>query len=118
MHRPGRGTVRLGLQLFTESLVFAIAASAVGVGVATVGTRALLALLPRRAMLPRLDSVEVDLPVLAFVCGLTVLVSLLLSLIPVLRPSRNRTQDSLKVEGRAFSAGKGKRRFRTNICPV
>jgi ABC-type antimicrobial peptide transport system permease subunit len=96
----GAGRVHLALQLFKESLVFAIAASAVGVGVASVGTRALLAQLPRRAILPRLDSV--DLPVLAFVCGLTLLVSLLLSLIPVLRPSRNRTLVSAAARSATF----------------
>jgi predicted permease len=102
---------RIVLQLFTESLIFAVAAGALGVGVAFAGTRALLALLPQSASLPRLDSVRVDLPVLAFVCGLTLLASLLFSLIPLLRATRNRPHDALKIEGRGFSAGKSKRRL-------
>ena len=102
---------RLVLQLFIENLVFAVAAGAVGVGVASIGTRALLALLPRAAILPRLDSVKVDLAALAFVCGLTLLASLLFSLVPLLRASRNWPHDGLKIEGRGFSAGTSKRRL-------
>jgi predicted permease len=102
---------RLVLQLFTESLVFGVAAGAVGIGVAYAGTRALLAVLPRAAMLPRLDSVKVDFAVLAFVCWLTLLMSLLFSLVPLFRATRNRLGDALKIEGRGFSAGTSKRRI-------
>ena len=71
----------------------------------------MLALLPRAAILPRLDSVKVDLAALAFVCGLTLLVSLLFSLLPLLQMSRNRPYDLLKMEGRSLSTGKSKRRL-------
>jgi putative ABC transport system permease protein len=107
----GAGRGRLALQLFIEGLIFAIAAGVVGAGVASAGTRALLALLPRAAILPRLDSVKVDLATLAFVCGLTLLTSVLFSLIPLFRTSRNRPYDLLKMEGRSLSVGKSKRRL-------
>src|SRR5262250_316945 len=50
----GAGRRQLVLQLFTESLALATAAAAVGILIASAGTRGLLALLPESA-LPRLD---------------------------------------------------------------
>ncbi len=107
----GAGRRRLALQLFTESLVFALAAGAVGVGVAFAGTRLLLAFLPRAEILPRLDSVRVDVASIAFISALTLLASLLFSLIPLLRTSRGRHHVALKAEGRSLSAGTSKRRL-------
>lgn len=54
----GARRARLVLQLFTECLVFASAAGVVGMGVAWAGTRGLLRILLRAAILPRLDSVR------------------------------------------------------------
>ena len=107
----GAGRGRLLLQLFTESLVFAVAAGIMGIGVAFAGTRGLLTVLPKAEILPRLDSVKVDFTALVFVCALTLLVSLLFSFVPLLRASRNQPSDALKVEGRGASAGTGKRRL-------
>jgi predicted permease len=101
---------QLVVQLFTESLVLAIAAGALGVAIASAGTRGLLTLLPPAA-LPRLNSVKVDLGVLVFVSGITLLMSLFFSLIPLIRISRRQPYDALKIEGRGFSTGKSKRRL-------
>jgi predicted permease len=106
----GAGRARLVLQLFTESVALAVAAGTVGVLLASAGTRGLLALLPKSA-LPRLDSIKVDLAVLGFVSGITLLASLLFGLIPILRASRSVPYDALKLEGRGFSAGRNKRRL-------
>jgi predicted permease len=102
---------RLLLQLFTESLVFAVAAGIAGIGIAFAGTRALLTILPRTAILPRLDSVKVDFAALAFVSVLTLLASLLFGFIPLLRASQNQSHDALKREGRGVSSGVSKRRL-------
>ncbi|HEV2489240.1 MAG TPA: ABC transporter permease [Candidatus Acidoferrales bacterium] len=102
---------RLIAQLFTESLLLAIAASTAGVAVATGGTRALLALLPQSVSLPRLDSAKVDFGVLPLVCGIAVLATLFFSLIPLLHLSQKRAADSLKYEGRGSTFGKSKRRL-------
>lgn len=105
--RPGR----LMLQLFTESLVFATAAGVAGIGIAFAGTGALLVILPGPAILPRIDSVKVDIAAFAFVAGLTLFSSLLFSFIPLLSTSRHQPHDSLKIEGRGASAGTSKRRL-------
>jgi len=106
----GAGRRQLGLQLFTESLALAIAAAAVGIVVASAGMRGLLALLPESA-LPRLDSVKIDLGVLAFVCGVTLLTSVFFSLMPLLRVSGTQPYEALKTEGRGFSSGHSRRRL-------
>lgn len=107
----GASRARLASQLLVESLVFAVVAAAVGLGVAAAGTSGLLALLPQADTLPRLDSIKIDLGTLAFVCLLTLLTSLSFSLIPMLHMSRNRPNECLKTEGRNASAGKNKRRL-------
>jgi len=105
----GARRTRLILQLFTESLVFAMAASILGVAVAAAGTRGLLTMLTRVAILPRLESVRIDFGVLVFAGCLTLLLSLIFSFVPLLRASRKHEYDALKSEGRVLSATKSKR---------
>jgi len=107
----GAGRGRLVLQLLAESLVFAVAAGIVGIGVAFAGTHGLLTVLPKAAVLPRLASVKVDLAALAFVGVLTLVASLVFGFVPLLRASRSGPHDALKVEGRGSSAGTSKRRL-------
>ncbi|HVH87251.1 MAG TPA: ADOP family duplicated permease, partial [Terriglobales bacterium] len=107
----GAGRSRLILQLFTESMVFAAAAGAVGIGIAFAGTRAVIELLSRAATLPRLDAVKLDFTALTFVCALTLISSILFSFVPLLRASKNQPHDALKVEDRGSSASTSKRRL-------
>jgi putative ABC transport system permease protein len=107
----GARRTRIVLQLFTESMVFSLAAGMLAVGVAAAAARGLLAMLPRVAILPRLDSVKVDFGMLVFTGALTLLVSLVFRFIPLLRISWKREYDALKNEGRVFSA-RSKRRLR------
>ena len=102
---------RLALQLLAESLVFTGAAGVLGLGIAAAGTRGLLVVLPRAAILPRLDSVKPDFPMLAGACSLTLLTSLFFGLIPLVRTSRHRPYDLLKLSNRSSSSGKSKRRL-------
>ena len=107
----GARRTRLILQLFTEGLVFAIAAGILGIVVAAAETRGLLTMLTRVAILPRLDSVRIDFGVLVFAGCLTLLLSLIFSLVPLLRASQKHKYDALKNEGRVLSATKSKRRL-------
>ena len=106
----GAGRRRLVFQLFTECLVLATTAAGVGILAAIAGTRGLLSLLPQSS-LPRLDSVRADFGVLAFVCGITLLVSAFFSLIPLLKVMRTQPTEALKTEGRGMSTGQGRRRL-------
>jgi len=91
---------RLVRQFLTESLLLAVAGSAVGLGVASAGVRAL-------ASLNILDPdfrFHLSLFVLASCAGVTLLASMLCGLIPALRASRMRLAENMKEGGSATQA--------------
>jgi putative ABC transport system permease protein len=81
----GAGRGRLVRQLLTESLLLAVLGGVLGLVVAAVGVRALVALSP--AGLPRLDAIHVDTAVLAFACALSAIVGIGVGLVPALQAS-------------------------------
>src|SRR5579872_514021 len=82
----GVGRSRLVRQLITESLLLAVLGGAVGLMVAQVGVRALVALSPPG--LPRVDAIRLDGTVFAFALGITALIGLVVGLIPAQHASR------------------------------
>jgi putative ABC transport system permease protein len=82
----GAGRGRLVRQLLTESLILALAGAVAGVLVAYASLDSLVALIP--LTLPANSPVEVNLTVLAFALGLTVVTALLFGLVPALKLSR------------------------------
>ncbi|MFL5517660.1 MAG: ABC transporter permease, partial [Gemmatimonadales bacterium] len=98
----GAGGHRLIRQLLTESLLLAALGGSVGLAVAVLGVRALVALGP--AGLPRLGAIRVDGAVLAFGVGITTLLGLAFGAIPALQaagadPHRELQQGSLRSAG-------------------
>ena len=83
----GAGRGRLFGQLTAESLALAFAGGLIGVLVAFVGVRALIAISP--ADLPRVSSVRVDAGVLLFGLALTALVGLVVGVLPGIVASRH-----------------------------
>lgn len=84
----GAGRRRLVRQFLTETLLLALAGGGLGALAASWGVRALLALAPHD--LPRLDDVAVNLPVLLFALGLSLLVAGALGVLTALSgPSRH-----------------------------
>jgi putative ABC transport system permease protein len=79
----GAGRARLVRQLLTESLLLAVLGGVLGLVVAEVGVRALVALSP--AGLPRLDAIRVDTAVLAFACVLSAMVGIGVGVVPALQ---------------------------------
>ncbi|MBV9886453.1 MAG: ABC transporter permease [Acidobacteria bacterium] len=106
----GASGARIAYQLFIENLGLSLAAGALGFGFAFVLTKVMLANLPESTGLPRLETVRVDFPLLAFVCGICFVASMTCSLM-TLKNSRDRSSLTLQIEGRAFSSGSGKRRL-------
>jgi len=104
----GAGRGRLVIQLLTESLILAILGSALGLGVAYYGVRALLALSPN--VLPRTEEVALDGRVLLFTAAVAIVTGILFGLVPALRVARLPLGDSLKNGSRNSSSNRGTRR--------
>ena len=77
---------RLSQQLLTESLLLAIVGGALGMVVAEIGVRALIALSP--ATLPRIGAIRLDAVVFMFGLAVTTLIGLAVGVVPALRASR------------------------------
>jgi predicted permease len=98
----GAGRGRLLRQFLTESFLLALAGGALGVFLALWGVDALLALAPPN--LPRVEDVSVNLPVLAFALGISVVVALSLGIVTALRATAADPQAAL-AEGSRGAAG-------------
>jgi predicted permease len=78
-----------------ESLVLAFVGGAAGTALAFAGVRLLIALAP--ANLPRLDEVQVNLPVLVFSGGLSIAAAIIFGMLPALRSLRVAPQAALQA---------------------
>ncbi|HEY4219467.1 MAG TPA: ABC transporter permease [Gemmatimonadaceae bacterium] len=107
----GASRGRLVRQLVTESVVVSIAGGILGVGLAVVGTRSLLALNP--TTLPSLFDANVNGGVLAFSLAVSLITGVLFGLLPALDASGGNLHDSLKEGGRGSSGGRASGRART-----
>src|SRR5262249_14259306 len=101
-------------QLLLESLLLAAFASLVGWLLASWGLDLILALLPDD-LLPAEASVRLDARVLMFALGLTMLTALLCGLLPALRFSKGRVNESLKDGGHLSTTSASNRRMRSAL---
>jgi putative ABC transport system permease protein len=90
-------------QLFAESALVAVLGGALGIGVAALAGRALLALAP--AGLPRLESIGFDARVLSFAMAATAVVALVVGLVPAMRARELGSHIGLTTGARALSPG-------------
>ncbi len=107
--RAALGSSRWALmrQTLIESLVLSTSGALLGLGLAFVGTRALINFGPKD--LPRLDSVGLDQTVFGFTLLATVISALAFGLVPAMRASRVNVADTLRSSGRSGAlAGLGK----------
>jgi predicted permease len=88
-------------------VLLAITGGALGLGVAYWGTKAVLQTLPQA--LPRAHEIGLDMHVLVFTLGVSLIVGILFGLAPALRMSRTGVAETLKEGGRGSSGA----RFRT-----
>jgi len=101
---------RIIRQLLTESLVVAMAGGVVGLLLAIWCVRALRGVVPD--MFPMLQHMSVDLPVLAFTLGLSILTSLLFGLVPAWKSSHTDLNTTLKEAGGRSESSGGSNRVR------
>ena len=117
----GAGRMRMIRQVLTESLLLATIGGVLGMAVAEVGIRALVALSPPD--LPRVGAIHVDGAVFAFGLAITTVIGLVVGLLPALQASRrthraacNKALGRLPVAGNPCAARWRSRRSRSPWC--
>ena len=107
----GANRWRLIRQLLTESVLLSLAGGAAGLLIAYWGVSGLVAALPDNQInaLPFLKSLHIDLGILAFSFGLSLLTGVIFGLAPALQSSRLDLNEVLKEGGRNTAGGSGHR---------
>lgn len=83
----GASTASLVRQMLVESVVVAIVGGLLGVAIASLAVRSLIALIPET--LPRGETVHLDLRVVVFAAGLSALTAIFFGLVPAIRSARS-----------------------------
>jgi len=116
--RSALGASRADLfsQLLTESLLLSVIGAGLGLLGAFWGVGLLVAMIPETQLqsMPYLRDAGTNLPVLAFLCGVTVLTAILFALAPGLAASRTQVNESLKDESRGGTSS-GHARLRNTL---
>jgi predicted lysophospholipase L1 biosynthesis ABC-type transport system permease subunit len=99
----GAGRMRMIRQLLAESLLLAGIGATLGMVVAEIGVRALVALSPPG--LPRVGAIRIDGAVFAFGLTITTVVGLIVGLIPACHASGSNSQNS-PLQGSRTTTGK------------
>src|SRR5262249_23897844 len=100
----GASRERLASQLITESLLLSLGGGILGLAIAKWAVIPSLAAVP--ASLPRSANIGVNMPVLLFTFGLTIVVGILFGLAPVIKSSNRDLHISLKAGGRGVLKGR------------
>lgn len=100
----GASRLRLIRQLLTEGAILSFVGGTLGLLLAVWGVKFLLLLSP--ANLPRAGEVDIDIRVLAYTLGISVLSAVVFALVPALQTSKVGLNEALKAGGRS-STGVG-----------
>ena len=109
----GAGRGRIVRQLLTESVLLSVAGGILGLAIAWVGVRALVAAMP-----PDVDYLKdaaLDARVLGLTGVLSIATGLLFGLVPALQVSKVDLSAALKESGRAGMDGSGRQRLRSAL---
>ena len=99
----GAGWWQLVRQTLAEAIVVAGLGTIIGVGLAYLGIRTLLAIAPEN--LPRLNAIRIDWEVLAFSVLAGLLSAVLFGIVPALRTARPNVIQTLRAAGRSAALG-------------
>jgi predicted lysophospholipase L1 biosynthesis ABC-type transport system permease subunit len=102
----GASSARIARQLLIESVLIALAGGALGLLLSLVGMKVLLSFGP--SSVPRLQTIGLDLRVLGFTLGLSVITGLLFGLAPILQTRKWNWGKSLRESTRGSSAGRSR----------
>ena len=106
----GAGRWRIVRQLLTESMLLSFVGGALGLGLAWGLVRLLVAASPQQ--LPRVQEITLDLRVLLFTLGVSLLTGLLFGLAPAIAATRHSLGHFLKAAGRSGAQGLAHNRLR------
>jgi len=95
----GASRTRLVRQLLTESVLLSLVGAVLGLLIAKLGARSVLAAVSES--LPRNENIEVNVPVLLFTLGVSIAVGILFGLVPAMKSWNSDPQASLKEGGRS-----------------
>lgn len=109
----GAGRGRLMRQMLTESLLLSLAAGVLGLFLTFCSVKGLVALCP--ADIPRLQETNVDLRVLGFTLGVSLLTGLLFGLVPAWRTSDIGVNETLKQGAGRTTGGRRWRRLHDGL---
>ena len=112
----GAGRGRVVRQLLTESCVLASMSGVAGVLLASMLVQGLVALLP--ASLPRIDEVRMDVTVMLFALGLSLLSTMVFGLAPAVHASRLELSDGLKQGGSKATVSSASARLRSSLVVI
>lgn len=110
----GAGSLRLIRQLLTENLLVAGAGGALGLALGYAMIRGLLRLAPPFS-LPSEADVSVDMHILLFTLGVSLVTALLFGLAPAVHAARVDPASSMKEGGRSATSGAGRARLRSAL---
>ena len=102
----GAGRMRLVRQMLTESVLLALMGGVLGVLLAYWGIQLLIGFGPDN--IPRLSEISIDLRVLAFTFGISLVTGVLFGMIPALQASRPDLNDALKEGSRGSTGGRSR----------
>jgi putative ABC transport system permease protein len=103
----GAGRSRIVRQFLTEATVVATLGGILGLGLAFLGIKGLLSIMPPE--FPRTHEIGLSPRVLGYTAAVTMLTGILFGLAPALHSSRTNLTDSLKEGGRGGSGTRGGR---------
>ena len=102
---------RIVRQFLTESILLGAVGGGLGLLLAVLGTRALIAMSPPN--IPRVQTVSVDVHAALFLFAATILASVGFGLVPAIQASSVNVNDMLKEGGRGGSGGVDRNRLRS-----
>ncbi len=111
----GAGRARIVSQMLAESVLLGLGGGVVGLALAFVFHRGLLALVADRLPVPRLEQVTLDPTIIALTFGLSLLTGLVFGIAPALVAS-HRLNDTVRAGGRSGSGPRSRRVLGTLVA--